>query len=418
MRILIAPWGDPSGWREIVYEFNGVEVKSKTSLKILQEVVKPDETIIIGLDTLAEEGRNYQEVKVNAEEKIRREADKFGLVGYEVLVAPGVGIFPNGVFHGNALDYYYYIIAKISLKLLENPWDVLHIHLDLTHGINYSTTLTYKAFREIAELFSIFKDVRFKAYNADPFSNVANKLSVNIIEDSLPASTPPIEKIVRRRPLEPINLSSEERNRLFESELKIVREVDSSKLSAFIGALYNGLPLALFRFYPQRDKLKEIIFHVLECYERYIDVKKREKLEVIRRVKIGRDFKIYVFAYVIATLLKDLNLISSEKREIALEEIENLNNLLFKFDERFKNRIGSDIYAIKENLKGKEIEDWKICSEVLERKIGEPNERNFLAHSGLERNVIEVKKEGDRIMLRYREDRIKTITDLCQRGLK
>ena len=98
MDVLIAPWGNPSGWKKVIYEFNGREVRSNTSLKILQENINPDKTIIIGLDTLAEKGRNYQEVKTNSEEKIKEYADKFGLVNYEVLIAPGIWIFPNGTF--------------------------------------------------------------------------------------------------------------------------------------------------------------------------------------------------------------------------------------------------------------------------------------------------------------------------------
>lgn len=419
VKLLIAPWGDPSNWKEVVYEFDKRMVRSSTSVKILQESVNPDKTIIIGLDTLAERGGSYQEVKVDAEEKIKGYADKFGLVNYEVLIAPGIGTFSNGIFYGDALDYYYYVIAKISLKLLENHEDALYIHLDLTHGINYSTILTYKAVKEIAEIFSVFKEVKFKAYNADPsIPKFANKLSINVIEDSLPMRILPAEKIVQRRLLEPINLSSEERSELFKNELRGVREIDDSEISAFIGALYNGLPLALFRFYPQRDKLKEIILKVLECYERYIDVERQDKLRVVRRVRIGRDFKVYVFAYVIAVLLKDLRLISFRKKEVTLEEVENVNNCLFKFDERFKNRIESDIFTFKEDLKGREIRDWRIYNEILGRNIGEPDERNFLAHSGFERNIVEVKKEGNKIMLRYRENRIRTIAGLCQRGLR
>lgn len=419
MEVLIAPWGNPSGWKKVIYELNGQEVRSNTSLKILQENINPDKTIIIGLDTLAEKGRNYQEVKTNSEEKIKEYADKFGLVNYEVLIAPGIGTFPNGTFQGNALDYYYYIIAKISCKLLENHENTPNIHLDLTHGINYSTILTYRAIKEITELFSIFKEVKFKVYNSDPsLPTIANKLSINIIEDSLPVPTPPTEKIAQGRPLEPINLSDEEREKLFRSELKSVREINNSEISAFIGALYNGLPLALFRFYPKRDRLKETIFAVLKSYEKYVEVKNQCKLEVVKRVKMEKDFKVYVFAYVIATLLEDLTLISSQKKEVTLNEIKNVGEMLFKFDERFKIRIDNDIYTLKKDLKEKEIKNWKIYNEILGRRVGEPDERNFLAHSGFERNIVEVKKEGCKIKLRYQEDKISTIADFCQRGLQ
>jgi len=419
MKLLVAPWGNPSGWKEVTYVFDEKEIKSKTSLRILQEVIKPDNTIIIGLDTLADDGENYEEVKINAEEKIREYADKFGLNGYDVLIAPGIGTFPNGIFQGNALDYYYYIFAKIILNLLENPENILNIYLDLTHGINYITILTYRAIREIAEVFSIFKEVRFRAYNADPsLPAIVDKLSINIIEDSSPIPMPFVEKISQGRPLEPINLSPEERRELFESELKSVREIDNSELSAFIGALYNGLPLALFSFYPDKDKLKGIIFATLNSYEKYIEARKQDRLKVTRRVKIGRDFKTYVFTYAVATLLEESKLVSSKKKEVTIDEIKDLKENLFKFDKRFKVKIDKDIHTLREDLEKEEIGNWQIYNAILGKSIGEPDERNFLAHSGFERNVIEVKKENGKLLLRYRRDKIRIVKDLCQRGLR
>lgn len=417
MKILIAPWGNPGGWKEVTYVFDGKNMKSKTSLEILQEVIKPDKTIIICLDTLAEEGKNYKEVRENAERRIREYADKFGLSNYEVLTAPGIGTFPNGIFRGDALDYYHYIIAKLNLNFEHSNLD---IHLDLTHGINYQTILTYRAIKEMLELFSIFKKTRFKAYNADPSSpTIADKLFINVVEDTIPIPMPSAEKISQGRPLEPVSLSSEEREVLFKNELENIK-INNLELSAFIGALYNGLPLALFRFYPEKDKIEEVISTVLNTYEKYVEVKKEDKLKVTRKVKFGKDFKVYVFTYVIATLLKKLKLISSRKKEVALDEIENLKENLFKFDKRFKMRIDDDLYTLKKDLKEREIRNWQIYNEILGKPIGEPNldARNFLAHSGFERNVVEIKKKKNDILMRYHENKIRVVVDLCQRGLR
>lgn len=105
-------------------------------------------------------------------------------------IAPGIGVFQNGVFHGDALDYYYYILAKVSVNLLKCSSDELEIHLDLTHDLNFMPFLTYRTIKEILELFSIFKDVKLKVYNADPWSNTANPLSINIIKDVKPTPKP------------------------------------------------------------------------------------------------------------------------------------------------------------------------------------------------------------------------------------
>jgi len=54
MKILIvAPWGNPSGWQDVTYRFGDVEDRSNSSLKVINDYIQPKKTIIIGLDTLA-----------------------------------------------------------------------------------------------------------------------------------------------------------------------------------------------------------------------------------------------------------------------------------------------------------------------------------------------------------------------------
>lgn len=418
MKLLIATWGNPKGWEELVYEFEGKEVKSYTSLKILHEVIAPNKTIIIGLDTLAEEGSNYEEVKKNAEERINEYASKFGLKNYEILIAPGIGSFPHGTFCGSALDYYYYILAKISTNLLNYSDNVLEIHLDLTHGINYSTILTYKAIKEILELFSIFEEIKFKAYNADPSLPFAtNKLFMNIIEDISPTPKPFDGKIKQKRLLDPIDLNPEERKKLFEKDLRCIKELDASEISAFLGALYNGLPLALFRFYPDKNNLKKTIFKTLEVYEKYIKIEHTTKLNVKRKVRFGEDFKAYIFTYLTTNLLEKLGLVSSQEREVELLKVKYITSNLFKFDKRLKIKIENDIYTLEKDIKDKNVSNWEIYNNILGKPIGEPDKRNFLAHSGFERNLVEIKKT-ENAYVRYRENKIKIIKDFCQQGLK
>lgn len=419
MKVLIAPWGNPGGWEEVAYEFEGRKVKSKTSLKILQDVIRPDKTFIIGLDTLAEKGSNYRDVKENAKEKIDKYANKFEIENYNVLVAPGIGAFQNGIFIGMALDYYYHILAKISFELLKFFDKKIEIYLDLTYGLNYSTILTYKAVKEILEVFSIFGEIKFKAYNADPSLPTATaKLSVNDIEDRKTTPKPFDGKIEKGRPLKPIDLNTHERRKLFEKDLGCVRELNASEISAFLGAMYNGLPLALFRFYPDKNKLERIISKVLETYDKYVRVEYGEKLNVKREVRFGKDFKAYLFSYLTASLLEKIGLISSQKNEVELFEIKNLTSNLFKFDRRFEFKISDDIHRLKRDIEKKDDFDWTIYSEVLCEQTRDLNPRHFLAHSGFERNSIELKKDARAVYTRYREEEIETIVRHCQEGLK
>lgn len=421
MKFLIASWGNPKNWKEVIYKFMGRSLKSKTSLKVLQEVLNPDETIILVLDTLAEEGRNYKEVKENVKSKMESYIDEFEIFDPEIIISPGIGIFEEGSFFGSALDYYYYSLYEISKKFLESLEsgdEDIKIFLDLTHGLNYTVILTYRMIKELAGILSIFKNVEFSAYNADPSpQRFAKELSINIIEESIVVPSIPNEKIVgSKKALEPINLTPEEREAI-NKELREIEGFDKSSLSAFLGALHNGLPLALLTFYPKVNRLKGVIENILEIYERYIEVYRNEKLKVSKKLRIGRNFKGYVISFFISSLMKDSDIITSQKKEVDVKEIEELADKLFKFDERLKIRIKNYVYTIKNLLKNKEVESWCICNKVLGRNVGEPDKRNFLAHSGLEKNIIEVKKRKDSLLIRYRDDKISTIKNLCQSGL-
>lgn len=418
MKLLFASWGNPKEWKEHIYVFGTREITSNSSLKILQEVIQPDKIIIIGLDTLAESGLDYKEVQESAKKKIERYAREFGLENCEVLIGPGVGTFPNGKFEGSALDYYYYILAQTSINLLKYSDESLDIHLDLTHGINYSTILTYRAIKEIIELFAIFKKVKFKAYNTDPFSSVASKLFVNIIEDAQPTPKPFNNKIKANKPILPLgeNWQPDERRKLFEEDLSCIRSMNPKEISAFIGALYNGLPLALFRFYPDKEKLKGIIEKCIEVFENYIVVNP-ENLNVKRRVSFSEDFKVYVFAYLIAEFLNKSGLLNRPEKEVSLSRIKTLKSKLFNFDRRLEIRIDNDIWKLSE-VENNASDEWEIYNKIFQRTVGEPDSRNFLAHSGFERNIVEVKKNGRGLMLRYIEEGIDTIMDFSCEGLK
>lgn len=425
MKLLLAPWGDPKNWRRLTYRYQDRETKTCTSLKILQNAIAPDKTIIVGLETLAERGLNYAEVKSDAENKLSNYADNFGLQNHTVLIAPGVGSFPRAIFIGSALDYYYYVFWRISTYLLEHNDKKLEVHLDLTHGINYSTILTYRAVKEILELFSIFVDVEFVVYNADPFiqpngnRTLSGELLVNVIEGVKPKPRPPDRKIKQVRTLDPIDLDQMRRRRLFGEELMCLREINPSEVSAFIGSLYNGIPLGLFTFYPDKEKLKNAILKTLEVYERHVSVEHENKLKVRKEVKFSENFKVYITAFLIAELLEKMGLVSFRKNEVALPDIRNIVANLFAFDERFKIKIEKDVYTLEEDFREKPPFGWSIYNDALGRPVGEPDARNFLAHSGFERNLTEIRKKDDGgVYVRYRYSKSSIVKKFCQQGLK
>jgi len=66
--ILIAPWGNPSGWKEVDYCFNGETTRSATSLKPLKGAFNPKNVLIIALDSSPREA-----IATEISEKVPRE---------------------------------------------------------------------------------------------------------------------------------------------------------------------------------------------------------------------------------------------------------------------------------------------------------------------------------------------------------
>ena len=212
--ILISPWGDPRQWSDVTYIYDNVKLKSKTSLKILQQRLQPEKTLIIGLDTLAKEGSNYSELKKDAETLLEESVKEFGLGNTEILIAPGKGDFFNGTFEGNMMDYYYYTLWKLSEMLIGDNIPE-EIHLDLTHGINFMPVLTYRAVKQVLGVLGIFKrDIKLRVYNADPFvPNVTGELSINMVEDSTVIPTPFKSKVKDYRIVKSESLLNKERKK-------------------------------------------------------------------------------------------------------------------------------------------------------------------------------------------------------------
>ncbi|MEM2249057.1 MAG: hypothetical protein QXJ46_06075, partial [Candidatus Bathyarchaeia archaeon] len=80
--------------------------------------------------------------------------------------------------------------------------------------------------------------------------------------------------------------------------------------------------------------------------------------------------------------------------------------------------ISRDLYRVKRNVEEKreKCKDW-VKLRTIYGESKDFTERDFLAHSGLEMNVTEVKYDGQSIMLRYTEDEMKNVIKGCLHGL-
>ncbi len=415
--VCIATWGNPAAWRDAKYLFDGDSDTSRTSLRIIKEKIEPDVTVLIGLDTLTRGGSSYEEVRESAEGVYREYLGKFDLAVDKIIVAPGIGRFKEKVdkidkiFIGEMSDFYAYILCKLE-DILPMGED-LEIHLDLTHGINFMPALTYRAVRELVEM--IPNKVKLLVYNSDPFSEEADYLRINQVESSEIPWRPSFIKLSNSMELlRPIDLEEREREKLFKYELKEYKEVKRivRELNAFIGSIANGLPLALFTFYP-KNLLDSCIKEVMTLYDNYVRVTEESgRIKVERRLSFGRDFPSLVKVRLAARALKELGV--SRKSEVELDELDKLREKLFRRNEKINAMISYDLHQIRERVK--QATDWRELKEFL-YYCGSYDHRNFLAHSGLEGNAVEVRKEDDKVLLRYREDLIGRVKEDSARGL-
>ncbi|WP_456374197.1 CRISPR-associated CARF protein Csx1 [Methanocaldococcus sp.] len=424
--ILIAPWGNFKSWREVEYTLGDIKKPSKTSVSVISEKIKPDKTYILVLDTLSNlNSDNYNdivyEVKNDVENFIKNE--NLEIKNYETIVCPGVGSFPNGKFLGNLRDYYSFILYKLAKNISGN----VHIHLDLTHGINYMPVLTYRAIRDVLEILAIKNDVRLTVYNSDPYvGKDLAELKIHIVEDSKIIPTYQFSGI-QQNPLDTTEYTPKEKIGEIKKTINQNNDIKNLKLSkqninAFLASIKYALPLIYSTFYVDYEIIEKIADGIIDSYFKYIQIDTDNKI-LKRYLKLTTDFDSIIVAYKIS---KECKLEKYIKNELSLKEIDNLKEELFKNNpySSFIGRELSTIYHIfKEKYNEEEInkisKSWIPMYKFRKEDKDKFNIRNFLAHGGLEKSVTEIyinldtNNEEDRekifnnIKLRYYKEFIK-----------
>lgn len=422
MKLLIAPWGNPFSWKEVRYRFGDTDCTSRTSLCALSQELRPDCVLILVGDSLARSENlkgepSYSDLKKSVSEEIRNFLPEKYFSGadteIEVCVLPGTGYFPNGSFEGEILDYYYlllyYLAGFFSEKL---PSEV---HLDLTHGLNFMPVLTYRAVKEILQVVSFFRSIRFTAYNADPFTGEPDVLTLHPVETT--------EEPARFPPLSPYEVN--ESARFFEKlvvdendeRLKSVDKKWLKEVLTFVGGMIYGLPLVLFTFFVPSEKVFLQLNEALEAYEEKIEIfREGGRLRLKRRARFLPLFRVLTLAWLLLRLFEKENLLKIRQEKITLKEFEALAHKVSYNNTLFWSIIGKEIDNFKryDNLSY----HWKFLSEIEGKSVGSIDRRNFFAHGGLEKNAVELRRSGEDLELKYSEKMKKNIQKFILQVLK
>ncbi|MEM4677386.1 MAG: CRISPR-associated CARF protein Csx1 [Candidatus Korarchaeota archaeon] len=424
--VLISTLGDPSAWDPVEYIYDKFSFRSISTLPLSNYITpKQDTIILVVLDTIIDEKTSSYDDLV---EKVRSKytdliSKKVGLScdRVKIIVAPGIGRFrPKDKdllfnFIGSLSDFYAYITFEISKLLAESEMEVT-IHLDLTHGINFMPALTLLAIKKISSTLALTRNsVRLKVYNAEPYrKGITERLNIHLVEDSpavIEYDLMPLGAKGKCVLLKGNVISREEDLRTLTVNCNKMRR----KLNAFLSSVFNGLPLALYTFYPDIAELENIIEKTVEIWRENINVALNgNEVYVKRNLSFGEDFIKLTQIWLIA---KTLNL--SRKTEVSYKELNSLReNFFSKFSEKIDSMISRDLYRVKRDVEEKreKCRDWVKLRTIYEESK-DFTERDFLAHSGLEMNVTEAKYDEQSIMLRYAEDEMKNVIKGCLHGL-
>jgi len=424
MKLLIVPWGNPFTWEEVKYRFGNTICTSKTSLCVLTKELNPDRILILVGDSLAKsekvkENSEYASIKKTVEEEIKLFLSEN--VYYEshpkvdICVLPGTGYFPNGAFEGQVLDYYYRLLYELADIISKDAFS--EVHLDLTHGLNFMPVLTYRAVKEILQVVSFFKSVKFTAYNADPFvSGVPETvLTLHVVEET--------EEDPRFPSFSPYVV--DESSRFFEKlavdengqKLKVVEKPWLKEVLTFVGGINFGLPLVLITFFVPSEKILSHLEEALENYERKIEIRKDgNRLRLRRKARLTPLFRVLTLSWLLLKLFEKEDLLKERREEISLNEFESLAKKVFWKDINLRSILGREI----DNLK--KIKDfsshWELWAKIDGKKPGSPDPRNFFAHGGLEKNAVELCNTEEGLALRYCKDKKDTVQKFVLKVLR
>ncbi|WP_457741274.1 CRISPR-associated CARF protein Csx1 [Thermococcus sp.] len=404
MKLLAVSWGDFERWKETKYRFDEEVSVGPSTLPILQKVIKPDWTVIVLSDTL---GRDFSSLDALREDVKGRVMDFLERIGagreVDVIIAPGIGQFAHGTFRGSAMDAYHHILH--SLAQILPPGEPLDVHFDSTHGLNYITLLTYRALKELLGIAALGNNVAFTAYNSDPFvPKIPHELTINVIEERRAAPAPLAEPLPEKngKYLGNRSLPGREYGEVMKG-LKRMETVRKSRgrLNAWISSVINGLPLVFASAFPETDELEGAIEELEAAYTEAIALSPGR---VERRLSLGKGFGVLVKLQFQARVLETAGL---PKDELSLGELLDISERIFRgsVKESTKKELNNLSKALKLNSS-----KWIRLAELFEMAGKTPNrqvdERNFLAHAGLEANLIELKREGE-LYVRYTREKVK-----------
>lgn len=350
-----------------------------------------------------------------------KRADDFFIVH---SIGDFAGIRFNSTFDTIVLE----IFIDLVKRYMENKFSELYIDISSGHNIYVSALL------EATRNFVIFQ----KLQNWDNANPMQTKTNIIFSDPILGYSKNDYEihidyelklkaffsSPISKADIDCFNLS---RKIAFETkELKHNCQKIFEKFLLCFSSIKNNTPLVLytFNFNDDTEMVKSTIEKIIE------NLRKKISSDWIKAPDLNKDDYIKTFLSLsfylgILRILKELNIEKCE--EISIDEISEKAKSLYKsfnlpplYIELLEHEIrnlnegrGLDGKTLKEKINS----EWQILGKFLYGESQNIVPRNFLAHAGFERNSIEVKRQEEKIYVRYREDIIEKIRKILFNSL-
>ena len=413
--------GDPKGYKTLRYVIDGKEYReSLPALAIyewLEDCGKDSEIILLAPDSLI----TKIEDDIDRAVDLLRDREKFekrilGLldgIRAEVLMIPSVGTYSENNYTASFRGSVENTITYIFRELVKRGVD--EIYADVSTGQNIYTTSMLEALRKYAtyrKLRCILQGgsgVSLKLAYVPPVFVEGQEVNVELHDFdvkaffSLPTSNP-----------KGICMDRDKRRELHEKYGRFLDELskDLKILKVAFNAIKYNIPLVFY--HPEildldidtKDK-EDKLLNVLEELEESREIITDGNTLIVTRIVLDSTNVVNTF-FAIAMLS---SVIDFWKEKIDKPE---LDSILETFKELYKNLgldvnsrfLEGDIMEIKELTKGLDgekllLELYAKDSDDQKPRESRDQKRNFFAHSGLLREITIVRKEGDKILLRY-----------------
>ena len=340
------------------------------------------------------------------------------------IVIHSIGQYEGINFSANFEELILEIFIDMVKRYQDEPFSELYLDISSGHNIYVSTLL------EAGRLFLTF-------YKLQNFLTQGKGLNV-FITFSDPILPPyertfkvhkgfPLEvKVFFSYPEKPYEYSLEQGYMKFAGELaKENREIkrDLNDLFSygkfFYSAIKNNIPLVLYTLdYHSEELINKGIQNLIKLV--------KDSLTQNYQNTPKLNFDLFRKAFLMLAIYKGITEVLktykiAKKEEVSISELREKfveeNKSLYKYFGLVQNRnyLSQEIKNNFDRNKDKFEKEYKLLKEYIGGESEDFNPRNFLAHCGFERNSVYVRKDGEEILVKYREDRLEEIAKILMK---